>query len=236
MSETDNDSILIETIKWLDDIGCSDPLNSGKRDFYGLISNSEYFEDKKIDSKMPQNLNLENVDNITSLKKYLLSKIPNLNINAFSYDGLENSDLMVIGDKSDVNINKSEKPFHGEVGKLLDAMLRAIGFDKNNTYYTNIYLLSDSIDKDMIKKIIQKQILIVQPKVIIMLGAEVTKILTNIDKSIFQTRGKWLDIKIDNISKSIPGISMFHPRYILANLESKKETWEDLKAVRKKLT
>tara|TARA_B100000676_G_scaffold248005_1_gene251472 strand:- start:3215 stop:3925 length:711 start_codon:yes stop_codon:yes gene_type:complete len=236
MSAKDNDLILIEAIKWLGDIGCSEPLNSDKRDFYGLISNPEYFEEEKIDSKIPQNFNFENIDNIKSLKKYLLSKIPDLNINAFSYDGFENSDLMVIGDKSDVNINNNEKPFHGEVGKLLDAMLKAIGFDQSNTYYTNIYLLSDSIDKGMINKIIKKQILIVQPKVIIMLGAEVTKILTNIDKSIFQTRGKWFDIEIDNISNSIPGISMFHPRYILANLESKKETWEDLKAVRKKLT
>ena len=46
-------------------------------------------------------------------------------------------------------------------------------------------------------EIIKKQITIVKPKVIIMFGAEVTKILSNTEDSIFHSRGKWYDIYID---------------------------------------
>ena len=38
------------------------------------------------------------------------------------------------------------------------------------------------------------------------------------------------------VQAPVPGISMFHPRYILAHPESKKETWKDLKEVRSKFT
>ena len=44
------------------------------------------------------------------------------------------------------------------------------------------------------------------------------------------------DIYIDDNVESVNGISMFHPRYILANNESKKDTWSDLKEIRKKLS
>ena len=235
MSNEHYDLIINETIKWLNDIGCDEVLNSDKRKFYGLISNDKNFKDKKNDVKNVQNFNFEDIDNIKSLKQFLLSKTTNLNINTFPHGGDENADLMVIGDTPEDNIN-SDIPFQGEEGKLLDAMLNAIGYDKSNTYYTNIYNISDKIDKNIINKVIKKQISIIHPKVIIMFGAEATKLITNMDDSIFHTRGKWYDIKVDNTNNFIPGISMFHPRYILANSESKKETWGDLKAVRQKLT
>ena len=230
MSTKHNDSLLIETIKWLGDIGCDEPLNSNKRDFYGLISSNEDLYYRKNDLK--DSLNFEDLDNIKSLEKFLSLKMPGFS--AFSYDGYENADLMVIGDKSEGANNKNNKPFQGEVGKLLNAMLKAIGFDQSNTYYTNIYSISDNIDKNMINDIIKKQISIVAPKVIIMLGAESTKALTNTEDSIFHTRGQWYNI--DNISKLIPAISMFHPRYVLVHPNSKRETWEDLKSVKNKLT
>ena len=59
-----------------------------------------------------------------------------------------------------------------------------------------------------------------------MFGAEATRLLTNNEDSIFKSRGHWYDINIDDNLEPVLGISMFHPRYILAHPESKKETWK----------
>ncbi|MFP6779743.1 MAG: uracil-DNA glycosylase [Alphaproteobacteria bacterium] len=238
MPNNPDESILNEAIKWLDDIGCYEPLNADTRSFHGLISKSHNSNEGSSEEVISKNINLEIIDNIQSLKEFLLSKNFISQSNNIFYEGSTKADLMVIGDKPEDTIIKNTKPFHGELEKLLDAMLKAIGFDKSNTYYTNLHFNITKIEAnlDLELEIIKKQILIVKPKIIIMFGAEVTKLLTNTEDSIFKSRGKWYNIKIKENLESVLGISMFHPRYVLVHPESKKETWKDLKEVRKKIT
>jgi uracil-DNA glycosylase len=234
MSDQLIDLKYFEAINWLKDIGCDEPVTNSQRSFHGLIS-----RDNPSPSILNNSLNnkshLDIISSIQELKKYLYSKYSISNTNFSFYDGSEKADLMVIGDKSeDTNIKKS-KPFQGKEGKLLDAMLKAIEYDRNTTYYTNLYFPVVKLDVNLALDIVKKQIAIVQPKIIIMFGSEVTKLLSRTEEGIFQTRGKWYDINISNGSEPISGISMFHPRYVLVHPESKKESWLDLKAVRKKL-
>ena len=124
------------------------------------------------------------------------------------------------------------------------------GDSETDSFFMRVKALSisdkDNIDINDIKKdfevIAQKRQMqfnvyntSIKPKIIIMFGAEVTKLLTNTEDSIFKSRGKWYNIKIKENLESVLAISMFHPRYVLVNPESKKETWKDLKEVRKKL-
>ena len=231
-----NETFLIDTIKWLNDIGCDEVLNINKRSFYGVISNLDNINVDKAHSEVSGQINFEKIENINSLEQYLLTNKIILDSNILFYEGIETADLMVIGDKYEDRIIKNKKPFEGEVGILLDAMLKAISFDKTNTYFTNLHFGSSNIDKNLALKIIKKQISIVKPKIIIMFGAEVTKALSNTEDSIFHSRGKWYNINIGDNLETFSGISMFHPRYLLGNKDSKKEAWEDLKAVRNKLT
>ena len=238
MPNNPDESILNEAIKWLDDIGCYEPLNADTRSFHGLISKSHNSNEGSSEEVISKNINLEIIDNIQSLKEFLLSKNFISQSNNIFYEGSTKADLMVIGDKPDDIKVKNSRPFDGELEKLLDAMLKAIGFDKRNTYYTNLRCNPKKIDTnlDLELEIIKKQILIVEPKIIIMFGAEATRLLTNNEDSIFKSRGHWYDINIDDNLEPVLGISMFHPRYILAHPESKKETWKDLKEVRSKFT
>ena len=217
-----------------DRIGCDEPLCIDKQSSHNLISDKYNINDEKKDLKSSNDIDLEKIDTMKSLEQYLLSKNIISDSNIPFYSGSEKADLMVIGDKPE-DLNK-KRPFQGKVETLLDAMLKAISFDKTNTYYTNLYFTSRSQSSKLVLEIIKKQITIVKPKVIIMFGAEVTKILSNTEDSIFHSRGKWYDIYIDDNVESVNGISMFHPRYILANNESKKDTWYDLKEIRKKLS
>lgn len=234
MPKNHSNEVIIEAIKWLNEIGCDEPLCIDKQSSHNLISDKYNINDEKKDLKYSNDIDLEKINTMKSLEQYLLSKNIISDFSTPFYSGSEKADLMVIGDKPE-DLNK-KRPFQGKVETLLDAMLKAISFDKTNTYYTNLYFTSLSQSPKLVLEIIKKQITIVKPKVIIMFGAEVTKILSNTEDSIFHSRGKWYDIYIDDNVESVNGISMFHPRYILANNESKKDTWSDLKEIRKKLS
>ena len=243
MSNQSINSLYIEAISWLRDMGCDEPINDIQRTFYGLRSKENisevHFNNINIKSKSIKS-SIDSIGNIDDLNNYVhLNLLPNGN-NLYSkfafFDGYEEADLMIIGDKPNSLDIKIGKPFQGEIGNLLDAMLKAINFNRTNTYFTNIHFYNTDIQIDVSLQIVKKQIELVKPKIIIMLGAEATKSLLKIDKGIFQTRGKWFDIENSITNSVLPCISMFHPRYILAHPHSKKETWSDLQAIRDKLS
>jgi len=240
MSEASNNLLYKEAINWLYDMGCDEVVTESVRNFHGLREN----EDNKIvfhkEGSSIKSLNLMNIMTIKELESYVKSYIVeyhNFSDSKFIFsDGDDNADLMVIGDKPESANVKVGRPFQGESGDLLHAMLKAINYNKTNTFYTNINFYDSSIKFENSLLIVKKIISIVKPKVIIMFGAEATKALTNKDKGIFHTRGKWFDIEILDYNIVISGISMFHPRYVLMHPESKKESWVDLKSVRQKLS
>ena len=145
----------------------------------------------------------------------------------------------IIVNNSSINNLKS---FQGEVGFLLLAMLKAIDFDDNNTYFTNMFfcpytkgkkpILEDVLDN---VNLVKKQVEIIQPKVIIMFGSITTQSLTGKREGIFTTRGNWYDIEIGNNAKVFPAISMYQPDYLLTRPDKKKEAWADLIEVKKKI-
>ena len=240
MSEQPNNMLYVEAIKWLNDMGCDESVNVDQRTFHGLrlkndVSKVSTFNESKINK-----FNLEHINNITDLFKYvsLYFKSNNniLNSEFVFFDGHETADLMIIGDKPDNTDIKIGKPFQGEAGNLLNAMLKAIGYFRENTYFTNINCYNSDVETDISLQIVNKQIAIVKPKIIIMFGAEATKCLTKIDKGFLNIRGQWFDIDNIGMPSFISCISMFHPRHILAHPKSKKESWIDLKSVREKLS
>ena len=230
---------LVTVVKWLSDMGDYQPLK--------LESNSNnLFKNKTndLDNNFPQLSNFKDLikevkdfKDLNSLfSEYMVNNFSNYNDDYKFYDGNIQSDLMVIGDKpSEIDLQVG-LPFQGEIGKLLDAMLKAIKFDRNNTYYTNLNYRENiaNDEKDFFDAFIHKQIELVLPKIIIMFGAEVTKAMTNENLGIFATRGKWFNIKSTSINNKLLAISMFHPRQLIIKPENKKEAWIDLKEIRNK--
>jgi uracil-DNA glycosylase family 4 len=76
------------------------------------------------------------------------------------------------------------------------------------------------------KPFLLREIAIVQPKVIVVLGNTATKNLLDTREGITRLRGTFQDYKG---SKVMP---TFHPAYLLRDPSKKRETWEDLKKVR----
>jgi uracil-DNA glycosylase len=242
MSEKSINILHAEAIIWLSDMGYDEPTDDTQRNYYGLRSKvkvDKILTNDQSNSELKINtLNIEHIDNISDLFKYIsLSPLINNKKSKFTFfDGNTDANLMIIGDKPDIEDIKAGKPFQGESGNLLDAMLQAIGHNRSNTYFTNMHCYTSEVSIELSLQILYKQIKIVNPKVIIMLGAEVVKNLMKTDNGIFNIRGKWFQLLQPQSKSSISCISMFHPRYVLVNPQNKKESWTDLKSVRDKLS
>lgn len=149
-------------------------------------------------------------------------------------DGNNKSKIMIIGDAPGVSDEINNKPFSGDVGLLLNKMLKAIKLDRTKVYLTNIisFRLPDNkklsdYDIKIFKPLIYEHIEIINPKLIMLFGTSALKTFFNNEESISKARGKWLELKIKNNSYSC--MPSFHPNFLINQPSQKINSWQDLK-------
>mgnify|MGYP001181800755 CR=1 FL=1 len=81
----------------------------------------------------------------------------------------------------------------------------------------------------------KKQIEIIKPKYIFLLGATAAKAILSTPLSVSKLRGKWHNYKSINTTNTINVLASYHPAYLLRSPQFKKEAWIDLKILREKL-
>jgi DNA polymerase len=155
-------------------------------------------------------------------------------------DGNINSPIMLIGEAPGVEEDNTGLTFLGEVGILLKKMLNAINIKKENiytTYAVNFRPPQDrkptSIEIKRYSQFLQKQISIIKPKLIILMGSTAMEALTGLNSKISKERGKWKQVIVENTSYNV--IITFNPSYLLRVPENKKYSWEDLKKIKQKI-
>ena len=155
-------------------------------------------------------------------------------------DGNINSPIMLVGEAPGVEEDNLGLTFLGDVGDLLKKMLMAINIKKENIYST--YAVNFRPPEDQkptsteIKRyshFLQKQISIIKPKIIILMGSSAMESLTGLNSKISTERGKWKEIIVKNTSYNV--IITFNPSYLLRVPENKKHSWEDLKKIKQKI-
>ena len=155
-------------------------------------------------------------------------------------DGNVNSPIMLVGEAPGVEEDKAGQTFLGEVGDLLKKMLNAINIKKENIYTTYAVNFRPPEDRkptaNEIKRyshFLQKQISIIKPKIIILMGSTAMESLTGLNSKISIERGKWKEVIVKNTSYKV--IITFNPSYLLRVPENKKYSWEDLKRIKQKI-
>ena len=155
-------------------------------------------------------------------------------------DGNINSPIILIGEAPGIEEDNTGQTFLGEAGDLLKKMLSAINIKKENIYST--YAVNFRPPKDRrptpteIKKysqFLQRQISIIGPKIIILMGATAMESLTGLNSKISVERGKWKEVIVKNTIYNV--IITFNPSYLLRIPENKRYSWEDLKKIKKKI-
>lgn len=92
-------------------------------------------------------------------------------------EGKADTDVLFIGEAPGVDENIQKRPFVGRAGKLLDKLIKEIGWERSEVYITNIVKRRPPGNRDPLpeeinfyKPYLTKQIRIIGPKVIVPLG------------------------------------------------------------------
>jgi uracil-DNA glycosylase family 4 len=145
------------------------------------------------------------------------------------------ADWMLIGEAPGAEEDRLGDPFVGQAGRLLDNMLAAIGLDRrNNVYIANVLKCrppgNRNPEPEEVAKCsphLQRQIELVNPKLILAMGRFAAQTLLETDASIASLRGRL------HRYAGRPCIVTYHPAYLLRNLPDKAKAWADLVFARK---
>jgi DNA polymerase len=148
--------------------------------------------------------------------------------------GDENADWLFIGEGPGAEEDARGEPFVGQAGKLLDAMLAAIGLVRgNNVYIANAVKCRppgnrtpEAGEMAACRPYLQRQIALIRPKLIVLLGRAALQSVLNEERALGASRGKLLEYRDGELA--IPAIVTYHPAYLLRNLPDKAKAWEDL--------
>jgi len=132
--------------------------------------------------------------------------------------------LMIIGEAPGAKEEEIGEPFVGRSGKLLDKLLQNAGIDINqDVYFCNVVKCRPPQNRRPTKIEIQEnlpwlyqQIKLVNPRVIVLVGATALEAILKIKSRISSFRGKWIDWEDKLV------MPVFHPSYLLRN-PSKEE-------------
>jgi DNA polymerase len=148
-------------------------------------------------------------------------------------EGFSKAKIMFIGEGPGYYEDQMGRPFVGKSGELLDKILGVCGFTRDeHVYIANIVKCRPPENRDPLPEersaclpYLLKQIEILQPKIIVLLGATALKGLIDPNAKITQIRGTWLEWN------GLQVMPTFHPSALLRNENLKRPAWEDFKKV-----
>jgi len=151
-------------------------------------------------------------------------------------EGNPNADLMFIGEAPGRDEDKQGIPFVGRAGQLLNKMIKAMGYERNEVYIGNIVKCrppnNRNPEPDEVSACIPfliHQCKLISPKCIVCLGSVATQNLLQTDSKISSMRGKFTEWQ------GIPVMPTYHPAFLLRNASMKAPVWSDMQMVMKLL-
>jgi len=150
--------------------------------------------------------------------------------------GNPDADLVLVGEGPGREEDLKGEPFVGEAGRLLDRILAAMNLRREDVYICNVVKCRPPRNRDpapdeisTCEPFLQKQLAAIRPQVIVALGKFAAQTLLQSNTAISRLRGRW------SVYHDIPLMPTYHPAYLLRNPLGKREVWEDMKQVMKKL-
>jgi uracil-DNA glycosylase family 4 len=148
-------------------------------------------------------------------------------------EGHPKARLMFVGEAPGADEDASGRPFVGRAGQLLNKIIEAIGLKREDVFIGNVNRCRPlnnrtptTAEAATCKPFLLREIAIVRPEVIVVLGNTAMKNLLDTKEGITKLRGKFQDYK------GIKVMPTFHPAYLLRDPSKKRETWEDMKTIR----
>lgn len=151
-------------------------------------------------------------------------------------DGNGRSRIMFVGEAPGADEDATGVPFVGRAGQLLTKMIGAMGLERADVYIANVLKCRPPGNRNpepaeiaACRPYLEAQIEAVKPVVLVALGKFAAQFLLETEEPITRLRGRW------GTRKGIAVMPTFHPSFLLRQPERKKEAWEDLQQVLRKM-
>ena len=146
--------------------------------------------------------------------------------------GTSRAPLMFIGEGPGADEDARGEPYVGRAGKLLTKMIHSIGIDRQDVYITNVVKCRppgnrnpEPLEVASCMDILENQMKLVSPKLIITLGNVPTRALFPDIQGITKIRGKPVKFRDWTL------LPTFHPSYLLRNRTAMFLAWKDFRAI-----
>lgn len=151
-------------------------------------------------------------------------------------DGDPNARLMFVGEGPGADEDASGLPFVGKAGQLLNNMIQAMGLKREEVYIANVVKcrppgnrVPEPVEANTCDQFLLRQMDVVQPQVVVALGATAAMYLLGVKRSLVSLRGGWHDCRGAKLAVT------YHPAFLLRDPRQKGEAWKDLQMVMKEL-
>ncbi|MGU3466835.1 uracil-DNA glycosylase family protein [Methylobacterium sp. C33D] len=152
-------------------------------------------------------------------------------------DGSPEARVMFLGEAPGADEDRIGKPFMGRSGQLLDKMMKAVGLDRTSAYIGNIVPWRPPGNRNptpqevaVCRPFVERQIELVDPDIIVCLGAPATQTLTGTKDGILRTRGRLFPYKLPN--REVKLLATLHPAFLLRQPVQKRLAWRDFRSLR----
>jgi DNA polymerase len=196
----------------------------------GIYGGSFYIDPGILKSR-PESMTLEAFDSeINQCRACRLAQTRNKFVFG---QGSSNASVMCIGEAPGYEEDQKGQPFVGSAGQLLDKILAAIGFDRQEVFIANILKCRPPENRDPREDEINqclpylwKQVELIKPKLILVLGRIAAQALLGTQESLSNLRKNVHDFR------GIPVFATYHPAALLRNPDWKRKTWHDVQVLR----
>jgi uracil-DNA glycosylase family 4 len=155
-------------------------------------------------------------------------------------DGNPSAEIMFIGEAPGADEDREGVPFVGRAGQLLDKMLAAIGLDRGKVYIANVVpwrppgnRTPTPLETAACLPFTRRHIELVDPKILVCLGAASAQTLLGGKEGVMRMRGRWFAFPAG--TTEIRALAMLHPAYLLRQPAQKKLAWQDLRMLGKEI-
>ena len=157
-------------------------------------------------------------------------------------DGTPGAPVMIVGEAPGGDEDRLGKPFVGVSGQLMDRMMAAVDLTREGGFYiTNILFWRPPgnrtptlAEQAMCLAFTRRHIELAKPRLLVLAGGVAAKAVLDTTDGIMRLRGKWASYRLSD-GTELPTMPTFHPAYLLRTPASKRQSWQDLLAIDRKL-
>ncbi|MEQ8640304.1 MAG: uracil-DNA glycosylase [Alphaproteobacteria bacterium] len=150
--------------------------------------------------------------------------------------------IMLIGEAPGAEEDRTGVPFVGQSGHLLDRILAAIDLRRDDVRITNTLFWRPPGNRDPTPAeraaclpFVERHIALVQPDVLVLLGATAARTMLDRTDGISRLRGRWHTYVNDQMDRPADVLCTYHPAYLLRTPEKKRDVWRDFLMLKARL-